>query len=151
TASLVLVLLVLMYRAPAVAIVPLLVVGLVFQLGGGIAAYVLREIGFPVSAQSSGIMTVILFGAGTDYFLFIASRYREELRARPDKHEAIQRTMRAVSPAIISAGGTLIVASLVLLLSNLGSYRALGPIVAIAIAVMMLAVLTLVPAVLAIM
>jgi putative drug exporter of the RND superfamily len=111
---------------------------------------VLREAGFPVNGQSSGIMTVILFGAGTDYFLFTASRYREELRLRIDKHDAIQRTMRAVSAAILSAGGTLMVASMLLLLADLGSYRSLGPIVAIAIFIMMLAGLTLVPASLAI-
>lgn len=150
TATLVLVLLVLIYRAPLIAIIPLLIVGLVFQLGGGIAALVLREVGFPVNGQSSGIMTVILFGAGTDYFLFIASRYREELRLRADKHEAIQRTMRAVGAAILSAGGTLVAASMLLVLADLGSYRSLGPIVAIAILVMMLAALTLVPAVLAV-
>lgn len=150
TALLVLVLLVVIYRSPVIAVVPLLIVGLVFQLAGGVAAYVLREAGFPVNGQSSGIMTVILFGAGTDYFLFIASRYREELRLRKDKHEAIQRTMRAVGAAILSAGGTLMVASMLLLLADLGSYRSLGPIVAIAIFIMMLAAMTLIPAVLAI-
>jgi RND superfamily putative drug exporter len=150
TATLVLVLLVIIYRSPVIAIVPLLIVGLVFQLGGGIAAWVLREAGFPVNGQSSGIMTVILFGAGTDYFLFIASRYREELRVQLDKHAAIQTTMRAVSEAILSAGGTLMVASMLLLLADLGSYQALGPIVAIAIFIMMLAGITLIPAVLAI-
>jgi putative drug exporter of the RND superfamily len=150
TATLVLVLLVIIYRSPVIAIVPLLIVGLVFQLGGGIAAWVLREVGFPVNGQSSGIMTVILFGAGTDYFLFTASRYREELRVQLNKHEAMQTTMGAVSEAILSAGGTLMVASMLLLLADLGSYQALGPIVAIAIFIMMLAGITLIPAVLAI-
>jgi putative drug exporter of the RND superfamily len=146
----VLVLLLLIYRSPVIAIVPLLIVGLVFQLGGGLAAVILRELDFPISGQSSGITTVILFGAGTDYYLFIASRYREELRRRDDKHEAVQATMRGVSPAILSAGGTLVVAALLLLLADLGSYRGLGPVVAITIVVMMAAGLTLIPAALAI-
>ncbi len=150
TVSLVLVLLLLIYRSPVIAIVPLLIVGVVFQMAGGIAAGILDAIGFPVNGQSSGIMTVILFGAGTDYYLFIASRYREELRRTEDKHLAMRAAMRGVSEAILSAGGTLIVASLLLLLADLGSYRALGPIVAIAIAVMVAAAITLVPAVLAI-
>jgi uncharacterized membrane protein YdfJ with MMPL/SSD domain len=150
TAALVLVLLVIIYRSPLVAIVPLLIVGLVFQLGGGIAATILRALDFPVNGQSSGITTVILFGAGTDYFLFITSRFREELRQNADKHEAMQKTMRAVSESILSAGGTLVAAAGLLLLADLGSYQSLGPIVAIAIFVMMLAAITLIPAVLAI-
>ena len=150
TVALVLVLLLLIYRSPVIAIVPLLIVGLVFQFGGGLAALILRELDFPISGQSSGIMTVILFGAGTDYYLFIASRYREELRQCEDKHDAIQATMRGVSPAILSAGGTLVIAALLLLLTDLGSYRGLGPVVAITVLVMMAAALTLVPAVLAI-
>ncbi|HYI15523.1 MAG TPA: MMPL family transporter [Thermomicrobiales bacterium] len=150
TVALVLVLLLLIYRSPVIAIVPLLIVGLVFQLGGGLAAVILRELDFPISGQSSGITTVILFGAGTDYYLFIASRYREELRRRDDKHEAIQATMRGVSPAILSAGGTLVAAALLLLLADLGSYRGLGPVVAITIVVMVAAALTLIPAALAI-
>lgn len=150
TVALVLVLLLLIYRSPVIAIVPLLIVGLVFQLGGGLAAVILRELDFPISGQSSGITTVILFGAGTDYYLFIASRYREELRRRDDKHEAVQATMRGVSPAILSAGGTLVAAALLLLLADLGSYRGLGPVVAITIVVMMAAALTLIPAALAI-
>ena len=150
TAALVLVLLVLIYRSPVIALVPLLIVGVVFQLAGGIAAFTLRELDFPVNGQSSGIMTVILFGAGTDYYLFIASRFREELRRLENKHEAMRVTMRAVAEAILSAGGTLMVASLLLLLADLGSYRALGPIVAIATFIMMLAAITLIPAVLAI-
>ncbi len=150
TVALVLVLLLLIYRSPVIAIVPLLIVGVVFQMAGGIAAGILDAIDFPINGQSTGIMTVILFGAGTDYYLFIASRYREELRRHQNKHEAMQAAMRGVSEAILSAGGTLIVASLLLLLADLGSYSALGPIIAIAIAIMMAAALTLIPAVLAI-
>ncbi len=150
TASLVLVLLILIYRSPVIAVVPLLVVGLVLQLAGGLAALVLRAVDFPVDGQTNGIMTVILFGAGTDYYLFIASRYREELRRHEDKHLAMRAAMRGVSEAILSAGATLMLASLLLLLAAFGSFRSLGPVVAIAIATMMLAAITLIPAVLAI-
>lgn len=150
TASLVLVLLMLIYRSPVIAIVPLLIVGLVLQLAGGLAALVLRAVDFPVDGQTSGIMTVILFGAGTDYYLFIASRYREELRRHEDKHVAMRAAMRGVSEAILSAGATLMLAALLLLLAVFGSFRSLGPVVAIAIGTMMLAALTLIPAILAI-
>lgn len=151
TAGLVLVLLIVIYRSPVIATVPLLIIGLVFQVSSGVAAAILKALDFPVNGQATGIMTVILFGAGTDYYLFIASRYREELTKRADKHEAMAAAMRAVSGAILSAGGTLMAASLLLLLARLGSYRSLGPVVALAIAIMLLAALTLVPAVLAIL
>ncbi len=150
TASLVLVLLILIYRSPVVAVVPLLIVGIVFQLAGAVAALILRAVDVPVDGQTSGIMTVILFGAGTDYYLFIASRYREELRRHEDKHVAMRATMRGVSEAILSAGATLMLASLLLLLATFGSFRSLGPVVAIAIATMMLASITLTPALLTI-
>jgi uncharacterized membrane protein YdfJ with MMPL/SSD domain len=151
TAALVLMLLILIYRSPVIAIVPLVIIGLVFQLSSGIAAAILRALDVPVNGQATGIMTVILFGAGTDYYLFIASRYREELARRQDKHEAMAAAINAVGGAILSAGGTLIAASLLLLLADLGSYRSLGPVVALAIAIMLLAALTLMPAVLAIL
>ncbi len=151
TAGLVLTLLILIYRSPVIALVPLLIIGLVFQVSSGVAAALLKWLDFPVNGQATGIMTVILFGAGTDYYLFIASRYREELTKRAGKHEAMGAAMGAVNGAIISAGGTLIAASLLLLVAQLGSYRSLGPVVALAVAIMVLAALTLVPAVLAIL
>lgn len=151
TAVLVLVLLILIYRSPVVAIVPLLIVGLVFQLANGVGASVLQAIDLTTNGQATGITTVILFGAGTDYILFISSRFREELVKTADKHEAMKRTMRGVGEAIASAGGTLMVAAAILLVADLGSYRALGPVIAIAIGIMILAGLTLVPAVLAIL
>ena len=151
TVSLVLVLLVLIYRSPVVALVPILIVGLVFQLSSGVGALILEAVDFPVSGQTTGIMTVILFGAGTDYILFISARYREELALHQDKHIAMRNSMQAVGGAITSASGTLVVASLILLFADLGSYRSLGPAIAIAILLMTVAALTLVPAVLAIL
>ena len=151
TASLVLILLVLIYRSPVVALVPILLVGLVFQLASGIGAVILEAADAAVSGQTTGIMTVILFGAGTDYILFISARYREELTLNEDKHVAMRKSMRAVGSAIASASGTLVLASLILLLARLGTYQSLGPAIAIAIVLMMLAALTLVPAVLTIL
>lgn len=151
TVSLVLVLLIVIYRSPVVAMVPIVLVGVVFQLSSGIGALILDAVDFAVSGQTTGIMTVILFGAGTDYILFISARYREELRRTEDKHLAMRRAISAVGGAIASAAGTLIVASSILLLADLGSFRSLGPVVALAIAIMMLAAITLVPASLAIL
>ncbi len=151
TAGLVLVLLVIIYRSPVVAFVPILSVGWVFSLASGIGALLAENAGLLVNGQATGIMTVLLFGAGTDYCLFISSRYREELEVTEDKHEAMGHTMRRVGEAILSAAGTILIATLALLLAILRSNQALGPLLAIAIGTMLVASLTLVPAILTIL
>ena len=150
TVLLVLVLLVIIYRSPVMAAIPLLGVGLVFQVAGAIAAWYALRFGIPISGQTTGIMTVVLFGTGTDYVLFVSARFREELTRHDDRHEAMRLTMRGVGGAVASAGATILVACAALGLATLRSYQALGPIIALAVALMMLAALTLIPAVLTI-
>ena len=151
TVLLVLALLVIIYRSPIMAAVPLLGVGLVFQLAGAIAAWFALGLDLPVSGQTTGIMTVVLFGTGTDYVLFVSARFREELTRHGDRHEAMRRTMRGVGGAVASAGLTILVACVALGLAELRSYQALGPVIALAVALMMLAALTLIPALLTIL
>src|SRR5690606_36432299 len=91
TASLVLVLLIVIYRSPIAALVPLISVGWAFTMADSLGAWLATEIGFPVDGQSTGIMTVLLFGAGTDYCLFVSARFREEMTKVEDKHEAMRR------------------------------------------------------------
>ena len=148
TVALVLALLLAIYRSPIVAAIPLLGVGLVFQLAGGIGAWVAQQFDLPISGQATGIMTVVLFGTGTDYVLFVSARFREELTRHGDRHEAMRRTMRGVGSAVASAGATILVASGALGFATLRSYQTLGPVIALAVALMMLAALTLIPAVL---
>ena len=150
TVLLVLVLLILIYRSPIVALIPLLGVGLVFQLAGAVGAWVAQQFDLPISGQTTGIMTVVLFGTGTDYVLFVSARFREELTRHDDKHEAMRRTMRGVGGAVASAGATILIASAALMFATLRSYQSLGPVIAIAVGLMVLAALTLIPAVLTI-
>ena len=150
TVTLVLALLIAIYRSPIMATIPLLGVGLVFQLAGGIAAWFAQQFDLPISGQATGIMTVVLFGTGTDYVLFVSARFREELTRNADRHEAMRRTMRGVGGAVASAGATILVASAALWFAVLRSYQTLGPVIALAVALMMLAALTLIPAVLTI-
>ena len=152
TVVLVLVLLLIIYRSPVVAVIPLLTVGLVFQMALSVIAF-FADIGdfLAINGQSRGIMTVVLFGSGTDYCLFISARYREELRAYQDKHQAMAATMRGVGGAIISAAGTIVIASIVLLFAVLRSFQSMGPVIGIAVVLMMFAAVTLVPAALTIL
>jgi putative drug exporter of the RND superfamily len=104
--------------------------------------------GLTVNAQSVGILDVLVFGASTDYALLIVARYREELRRHDRRHPAMAEALRRAGPAIIASGSTVIVALLSLSLAELNATKGLGPVLAIGIAVGMVAMLTLLPALL---
>ena len=148
TVLLVLILLILLYRSPILALLPLVGVGWALVVVNALIGFAGKAGLFGVSQQATSIMTVLLFGAGTDYTIFIASRFREELVRTQDKHIAMRDTMRAVGEAITSSASTVILALLTLTFASLGLYSSLGPTLAIAILVMLLAGLTLVPALL---
>ena len=148
SAILVLILLVIIYRSPVIPFVPLFAVSFVYFIAGAVGALLAQQFGFNVNGQASGIMTIILFGSGTDYCLFISSRYKEELIKHQDKHQAMNIAVNAVGSAVLSSGSTILVASAILLLASLGSSAALGPVLAVALCIMMIAAITFVPAVL---
>lgn len=149
TIGLVFVLLIVLYRSPILALLPLVAVGIALLMVDALLGFGAKAGLFSVSTMSTSIATVLLFGAGTDYSIFIASRFREELQHTQDKHLAMQQTMRAIGEAITSSAATVILALLTLLFASLGLYSSLGPALAIAIIVMLLAGLTLVPALIA--
>jgi RND superfamily putative drug exporter len=147
TVVLVLVLLGAIYRAPLIAIIPIVVVGLAYQVATGFI-YLYADAGNNVNSNSTGILIVLMFGVGTDYCLLLVSRYREELHRVEDKHQAMARALRRAGPALLASGCTVIAAMLVLLLADTGSVNSLGPVSAIGVAAVLLAGLTLLPALL---
>ena len=137
------------YRSPLVALVPLLVVAVAYVVAGGLT-YMLVDAGVTgVSGQTTAILIVLMFGAGTDYCLLIVARFRDELRRTEDVGEAMARATERTGPAILSAGAIVIVAMLVLALADFNATREMGPILALGVAVMVAAGLTLLPAILA--
>ncbi|MDQ2630379.1 MAG: MMPL family transporter [Actinomycetota bacterium] len=143
TLGLVLLLLLVVYRAPVLALLPLVAVGAAYLVAIGIA-YLLIEAGLiVVNAEGTMLVLVLVFGAGTDYSLLLVHRYREEL----DLETAVRDSRRP----LIASAGTVIAAMLVLLVADLESTRWLGPVLAIGIAVMLVAAFTLLPALLAIL
>ncbi|HET8955621.1 MAG TPA: MMPL family transporter [Solirubrobacterales bacterium] len=143
TLGLVLLLLLVVYRAPILALLPLLVVGLAYLAAIGIA-YLLIEAGWiTVNAEGTMLLLVLVFGAGTDYSLLLVHRYREE--------RDLALAVRETRPALLASGGTVIAAMLVLLVADLQSTHWLGPVLAIGIATMLAAAFTLLPALLAIL
>jgi RND superfamily putative drug exporter len=147
TVLLVLVLLGAIYRAPLIAVTPIVVVALAYQVASGFI-YLYADAGNTVNSNATSILIVLMFGVGTDYCLLLVSRYREELHRHADKHEAMARALRRAGPAVLASGSTVVAAMLVLLLADTGSTNALGPVSAIGVAAVLLAGLTLLPALL---
>jgi RND superfamily putative drug exporter len=148
TAVVVAILLIVTYRSPWLWLVPLLAVGLASQTAAAAVYGLARGAGLLVNGQSQGILTVLVFGAGTDYALLLVSRYREELRRHEDKHEAMVQALRGAGPAILASGTTVVLSLLCLLVAVLNSTRGLGPVGAIGITCALAAMLTLLPALL---
>jgi RND superfamily putative drug exporter len=149
TVILVLVLLGAIYRAPLIAITPLLVVLLAYFVSQA-GVYLYGKAGNTVNSNGTLILVVLMFGVGTDYCLLLVSRYREELRRHEDKHEAMQVALARVGPAILASGATVAIALLTLLVARAGDVKALGPVAAIGITSAFVAGLTLLPALLTI-
>lgn len=151
TASVVAVILVLVYRSPLLPLLVLIGAGLALGTASAVV-YGLTRAGFLVlNGQSQGIMLILVFGAATDYALLLVARYREELAARHDRFAAMAVAWRRSAGPIIASGSTVILAVLALLLSELNSNRSLGPVAAVGIAAALLVMLTYLPAVLALL
>jgi RND superfamily putative drug exporter len=150
TGLLVLGLLMLIYRSPAIAIVPLVVVGVAYAVTAGVV-YLLAKQGLKVSSTSTSLLLVLMFGAGTDYCLLLAARYTEDLRGTADHRAALSQAVTRAAPAIVASGFTVMAALLSLLVADVGSTRSLGPVTALGVALVMLAGLTLLPALLALL
>jgi RND superfamily putative drug exporter len=139
-------LLLLTYRSPILWLVPLTVVGLADRVSSGLIALVSRHTDLAVSDATVGIVTVLVFGAGTDYALLLISRYREELRRHADRREAMRVATRGAGPAIVASAGTVVLSLLTLLLARLGDTAALGATAALGIGVAALFALLVLPA-----
>jgi len=149
TALLVFVLLIAIYRSPIFWVIPFFCVMTAEVMSRGLG-YAIAKAGVTVNGQSSGILGVLVFGAGTDYALLLVARYREELRRHEDKHEAMRVALRSAGPAILASGLTVIAALLCLTLAEVNGIAGLGPIGAMGVALAMVAMLTILPALLVI-
>lgn len=146
-ALLVLVLLILIYRSPIFWLIPFAAVLFAETTSRGLG-YLLAEAGVTINGQAGGILPVLVFGAGTDYALLLVARYREELRRHEDKHDAMRHAIRRAGPAIVGSAATVAAALLSLTLAKVNGTQGLGPIGALGIAVAMVTMLTVLPALL---
>ncbi|MFE0793760.1 MMPL family transporter [Streptomyces mutabilis] len=148
TAAVVALLLILIYRSPFLWLVPLAVAGIADYLSMGVAYGLNQWFGTSVSGQSSGIMTILVFGVGTDYALLLVSRYREELRRIERPYDAMVAALRGCGPAVLASSGTVAAGLLCLLAADLNSSRGMGPLGTVGVLCALAAMLTLLPAIL---
>ncbi|MFB7470940.1 MMPL family transporter [Kitasatospora sp. NPDC056184] len=141
----------LIFRSVLAGVLPVLLsLVIAMPTANGLIAYATKAFDLKSTPVLSAILIVVVLGVGTDYFLFLAFRYRERLRAGDTRQEAVVNAVGRVGEAIASAAGAVTVAFAVLVLSSLGMFKALGPALAIAVVVTAFASLTLAPAVLAV-
>ena len=145
TAGVVALLLLITYRSPVLWLIPLAVVGTADGMAGILARRGADALGFNPDASVTGILSVLVFGAATNYALLLIARYREELLSHEDRREAMRIAIRGAGPAILASGSTVAVALALLLLAEIESRQVLGLVSAIGIVVAMITGLLVLP------
>jgi putative drug exporter of the RND superfamily len=148
TVGVVVVILLFTYRSPILWLLPVLSAGVALTVAQAVIYLLAKHAGLTVNAQSAGILTVLVFGAGTDYALLLVARYREELRRHQNRHEAMAVALHRAGPAIIASAATVAVGMICLMVAKTNSTKGLGPVAAIGIVVGLAVMLTLLPALL---
>ncbi|MEV0687347.1 MMPL family transporter [Nocardia sp. NPDC050378] len=149
TALVVMVLLILTYRSPVLWLVPLTVVGLADRVATSVGTALAQLTGLTFDGSTSGITSVLVFGAGTNYALLLVSRYRDELHRHDDHRDALRAAVRHAAPAVVASNVTVVLALLTLLLAALPNTRSLGAFAAAGLVVALIFVLFALPPALA--
>ncbi|MGH1562343.1 MMPL family transporter [Mumia sp. DW29H23] len=150
-AGVVTVLLLFTYRSPVLWLLPVISAGVALTVAQAVVVLLAKHANLTVDGQSASILTVLVFGAGTDYALLLVARYREELRRHESRREAMAVALHRAGPAIIASGATVAIGMLCLLLAQMTSTRGLGPVAAIGIVCGLAVMLTLLPALLVVL
>ncbi|MEO9326425.1 MMPL family transporter [Gordonia aurantiaca] len=151
TVLVIIVLLGIAFRSLLIAVLPLLLIGIVYTAARGLTAAAAALFDFQVSSSLDAILVVVLFGVGTDYIVFLLFRYREEMRAGRKGHEAIERSVSIVGEVVASSALTVVGAFAVLSVAKLGSLWTMAPGLVISVLLMLVTALTAVPALFAIL
>jgi RND superfamily putative drug exporter len=147
----VIVILLITYRSPILWLFPVICVVFALFSAQGVIYLLAKYADLTVNAQTRSILSVLVLGAGTDYALLLVARYREELRRHHDRHEAMAEALHRAGPAIIASSSTVIIGMLCLLVAEMNSTQSMGPVLAIGVGVVLLAMISLLPALLVIM
>lgn len=146
TIGLIFVLLIFIYRSPLLAIIPLLVSGIVYQVTDRLLGFSAKNGWFDIESQSLSIASILLFAVLTDYSLLVFARFREKLKKEENKYVAMQAAMKQVWEPIFFSGGTVLAAMLVLFIADYLPYQNFAPVFSLTMVIILIAGLTLVPA-----
>src|SRR5688500_4296046 len=144
-------LLILTYRSPVLWFIPLMAVSTAALTAMASVYLLVKGFGIVVNNQNSALLTILVFGVGTDYALLLISRYREALHHHENVRVAMVHALRGAAPAIVASAATVVAGLLCLLAADLNSTSGLGPIGAAGILCALVAMLTLFPAVLVVL
>src|SRR3954449_2159276 len=150
TLGVVILILLFTYRSPLLWTLPIFSAIVALMSSEALIYFLAKYAGLTVNGQSQGILTVLVVGAGTDYALLLVARYREELRRHEDRHEAMAFALHRATPAILASAATVAIGMLCLTLAEMNSTAGLGPVLAIGVAVTLVVMITLLPALLVI-
>jgi putative drug exporter of the RND superfamily len=147
TAVLVLTILSVIYRRPVTVLLPLITIGISVASAQGVVS-MLSQLGLGVSAPTIALMTAMIVGAGTDYAVFLISRYHEYIRSGADSDLAVQKALSSIGKVIAGSAATVAITFLGMVFTRLPAFTTVGPALAISIAIAFLAAITLLPAIL---
>jgi putative drug exporter of the RND superfamily len=147
TAVLVLLILLVIYRRPVTVMLPLIMIGTAVSAAQGVVSG-LVQIGLGVSSLTIALMSAMIVGAGTDYAVFLVSRYHEYLRSGDNSDLAVQKALSSIGEVITASAATVAVTFLGMIFTRLPAFTSIGPALAVSIAIAFLAAVTLLPAML---
>ncbi|PEA55138.1 hypothetical protein CON64_08910 [Bacillus pseudomycoides] len=146
TIGLIFIILIIIYRSPLLAVIPLIIAGIVYAVVDRILGLAGQNGWFVVEKQALSIMMILLFAVLTDYCLFILARYKEELKKTNSKYDAMQAALTQVMEPILFSGGTVLVAMLTLFFAVFNAYHNFAPVFSVAMVFILLGGITLIPA-----
>jgi RND superfamily putative drug exporter len=147
TALFVLIILLVIYRRPVTVLLPLITIGVSVASAQGVVSG-LAQLGLGVSALTIALMTAMIFGAGTDYAVFLISRYHEYIRSGIDSDLAVRKALSSIGEVIAGSAATVAVTFLGMVFTRLPAFTTIGPALAVSIGIAFLAAITLLPAIL---
>ncbi len=147
TVGMLLAILIIIYRNPLTMILPLLTIGVSLATAQGVVA-ALGSLGLAISGQTIVFLTAMLAGTGTDYAVFLISRYHDFLRLGEDSDKAVKSALHSIGPVIVASAATVAVTFIGMIFTKLTIFSSVGVALAVAIAIGCLAAMTFLPAVL---
>ncbi len=146
TGIMVLLILLIVYRNPLTMVMPLITIGISLATAQGVLAG-LAELGLGVSSQTMVFMSGVMFGAGTDYAVFLISRYHDYVRLGEDSDQAVKLALASIGKVIAASAATVAVTFLAMVFTTLPVFSTVGPALSIAVTVAFIAAITLLPAI----